>query len=115
MTDDKLTQQIIGCAYTVHNRLGPGFLEKVYENALRIELEKSGLTVKQQEPISVFYDGQVVGEYYADLFMDNRLIIQLKAVRAVADEREPKIGVKTAFCIRCRFRADTIDKHEKNL
>jgi len=54
MTDDELTQQIIGCAYTVHNRLGPGFLERVYENALRIELEKSGLTVKQQEPISVF-------------------------------------------------------------
>ena len=55
MTDDELTQTIIGCAYTVHNKLGPGFLEKVYENALRIELEKVGLRVKQQEPINVTY------------------------------------------------------------
>ena len=52
MKDDDLTQKIIGCAYTVHNSLGPGFLEKVYENALRIELEKLGLEVKQQEPIN---------------------------------------------------------------
>jgi GxxExxY protein len=67
MEDDDLTKKIIGCAYTVHNKLGPGFLEKVYENALRIELEKQGLKVRQQEPINVTYDGQVVGEYYADL------------------------------------------------
>jgi len=53
MTDDDLTQKIIGCAYTVHNTLGPGFLEKVYENALRIELEKQGFRVRQQEPIQV--------------------------------------------------------------
>ena len=64
MKDDDLTQKIIGCAYKVHNTLGSGFLEKVYENALRIELEKQGLRVRQQEPISVTYDGHVVGEYY---------------------------------------------------
>ena len=57
MTDDELTQKIIGCAYKVHNTLGCGFLEKVYENALRIELEKLGLSVRQQEPINVLYDG----------------------------------------------------------
>ena len=61
MTDDQLTKAIIGCAYKVHNKLGPGFLEKVYENALRIELEKAGFRVKQQEPINVVYDGQIVG------------------------------------------------------
>ena len=61
MKDDDLTQKIIGCAYKVHNTLGPGFLEKVYENALRIELEKQGLGVRQQELINVTYDGQVVG------------------------------------------------------
>ena len=71
MKDDDLTQKIIGCAYKVHNTLGPGFLEKVYENALRIELEKLGLKVKQQEPINVTYDCQVVGEYYADLWIDD--------------------------------------------
>ena len=67
MNEDDLTQKIIGCAYKVHNALGPGFLEKVHENALRIELERLGLSVKQQEPINVSYEGQVVGEYYADL------------------------------------------------
>jgi GxxExxY protein len=77
--DDDLTHKIIGCAYKVHNALGSGFLEKVYENALRIELEKLGLRVKQQEPISVNYEGQVVGEYYADLWVDECVVIELKA------------------------------------
>jgi len=67
MKDDSLTKTIIGCAFKVHNALGAGFLEKVYENALRIELLEQGLQVKQQEPIQVYYKGQVVGSYYADL------------------------------------------------
>ena len=75
MKDDELTQKIIGCAYKVHNTLGPGFLEKVYENALRIELEGLGLMVKQQEPIKVMYAGQVVGEYYAELWVDEQVVI----------------------------------------
>lgn len=91
MTDDDLTRRIIGCAYTVHNTLGPGFLEKVYENALRIELEKQGLTVKQQEPINVTYDGQVVGEYYADLWVAGRILIELKAVQTLVKEHEVKL------------------------
>src|SRR6266699_3727162 len=82
MKDDDLTQKIIGCAYKVHNALGPGFLEKVYENSLRIELERLGLEVKQQEPINVTYDGQVVGEYYADLWVDGRVVIELKAAQS---------------------------------
>ena len=91
MTDDDLTQKIIGCAYKVHNTLGPGFLEKVYENALRIELEKLGLRVKQQEPISVEYEGQVVGEYYADLWVDERVVVELKAAQALAKEHEVQL------------------------
>ena len=91
MTDDELTQRIIGCAYTVHNKIGPGFLEKVYENSLRIELEKAGLRVKQQEPINVLYDGQVVGEYYADLWVDERVIVELKAALALAKEHEVQL------------------------
>jgi hypothetical protein len=67
MKEDDLTRVIIGCAYKVHNAMGSGFLEKVYENALRFELEKLGLNVKQREPINVVYEGQVVGEYFADL------------------------------------------------
>ena len=63
MVDDTLTHKIIGYAYKVHKALGPGFLEKIYENALRIELEKAGICVRQQQPIKVCYDGQVVGDY----------------------------------------------------
>jgi len=91
MKDDDLTQKIIGCAYKVHNTLGPGFLEKVYENALRIELEKLGMTIKQQEPIDVTYDGQVVGEYFADLWVEGRVIIELKAVQAIVKKHEVQL------------------------
>ena len=91
MTDDDLTHKIIGCAYKVHNSLGPGFLEKVYENALRIELEKLGLRVKQQEPISVKYEGQEGGEYYADLWVDERVVIELKAAQTLVKEHEVQL------------------------
>ncbi len=91
MKDDDFTQKIIGCAYKIHNALGPGFLEKVYENALRIELEKLGLNIKQQEPISVRYEGQVVGEYYADLWVDGRLVIELKAVQNLTQRHEVQL------------------------
>lgn len=91
MIDDELTRRIIGCAYKVHNALGPGFLEKVYENSLRIELEKLGLKVKQQEPINVMYDGHVVGEYYADLWVDDCLVIELKACRGLVKENEVQL------------------------
>lgn len=91
MEDEALTKQIIGLAYKVHNTLGMGFLEKVYENALKIELEKAGLAVKQQEPINVYYEGQMVGEYYADLWVDNRVIIELKAVRTLDKVHEVQL------------------------
>lgn len=83
MKDEDLTHKIIGCAYKVHNALGPGFLEKVYENALRIELEKLQLRIKQQEPLDVFYDGRVMGRYYVDLWVDDRVIIELKACETI--------------------------------
>ena len=91
MEDDDLTQKIIGCAYKVHNTLGPGFLEKVYENALRIELEKLGLVVKQQESINVTYDGQVVGEYQADLWVDERVVVELKAAQTLVKQHEVQL------------------------
>lgn len=88
MKDDLLTEKIIGCSYTVHNLLGPGFLEKVYENALKIELEAGGLEVKQQEPITVYYRGQIVGEYYADLLVENKVLIELKAIQNLHRDNE---------------------------
>jgi len=89
--DDELTHKIIGCAYKVHNTLGQGFLEKVYENALRIELVKHGLRVKQQEPICVSYDGQVVGKYFADLWVEDSVIVELKAAQTISKEHEVKL------------------------
>ena len=102
MKHDDLTQKIIGCAYKVHNTLGPGFLEKVYENALRIELEKQGLRVKQQEPIGVNYEGQVVGEYYADLWVDECVVIELKAAQTLVKQHEVQlVNYLTATGIDC--------------
>ena len=106
MTDDELTEIIIGCAYQVHNSLGAGFLEKVYENALCIELTKRGLVVRQQEPIKVLYKGQVVGDYFADLWVENRIIVELKAVQALTREHEVQLvnyltatGIETGLLI----------------
>jgi len=82
---DELSELVIGRAYTVLNSLGPGFAEKVYENALVHELRKSGLRVEQQVPLTVRYDGFVVGEYVADIRVEGRLIIELKASKAIDD------------------------------
>ena len=91
MEDDDLTRTIIGCAFKVHNALGTGFLEKVYENALRIELDKSGFRIKQQEPIDVLYEGQVVGDYFADLWINDLIIVEVKAVQTLAKEHEVQL------------------------
>ena len=80
-----LSKQIIGCALTVHEALGPGFLEKLYENALLHELRKSGLAVSQQHPMAVRYDGIVIGEYAVDLLVENIVLVELKAVTALND------------------------------
>jgi GxxExxY protein len=82
---NQLTEKIIACAYTVSNTLGSGFLEKVYENALAHELRKSGLVVEQQRPIQVRYDGVVVGDYYADLLVEDQVVIELKTVESFTD------------------------------
>ena len=80
---NEITEVVIGAAYKVSNTLGSGFLEKVYENALAIEIRKSGLQVVQQQPIYVKYEGAVVGEFIADLLVQNEILIELKAVRAL--------------------------------
>jgi GxxExxY protein len=77
-----ITERIIGCAYTVSNVLGAGFLEKVYENALAHELHKAGLQAEQQKPVHVLYDGIVVGDYFADIVVEESVIVELKAAKA---------------------------------
>lgn len=91
MNINELTEKVIGCAYVVHNALGAGFLEKVYENALGLELAAAGLGVRQQHPIPVRYRGEVVGDFYADLMVENRLVVELKAVHNVAKEHEVQL------------------------
>ena len=76
-----ITGEVINAAHTVHNKLGYGFLEKVYHNALVIELRRRNLFVEPQKPIRVEYDGEVVGEYFADIIIDNKVIIEVKAVQ----------------------------------
>jgi GxxExxY protein len=80
-----ITEKIIGCSYTVSNALGCGFLEKVYENSLAHELKKAGLKVLQQYPIKVFYDNVLVGEYIADLFVENLVIVEIEANKGLEE------------------------------
>ena len=80
-----MTEKVIGCAYTVSNVLGCGFLEKVYENALAHELRKAGLRVRQQHGITVNYDGVAVGDYAADLLVEDVLVVELKATKSLDD------------------------------
>lgn len=78
-----LTGAIIGCAFRVMNTLGAGFLERVYENALVLESSKSGLAVAQQISVSVYYEGVVVGTYVIDLLVEDTVLVELKAVKAL--------------------------------
>ena len=82
---NEVAQKVIGAAFKVSNTLGCGFLEKVYENALAHELRKNGLRVVQQHPVPVWYDGALVGDFYADLLVDEEVLIELKAVDACGD------------------------------
>ncbi|NCU26678.1 GxxExxY protein [Candidatus Nomurabacteria bacterium] len=81
-----LTEGIIRCYYLVYNQLRYGFLEKVYENALKHELEKNGYVVEAQKRIDVFYDGIRVGEYFADMVVNDKVIIELKAAESLCDD-----------------------------
>ena len=81
-----ITQRIIGCAYSVSNTLGIGFVEKVYENALAHALRKQGLQVAQQHPIIVTFDGALVGEFCADLLVENTVLVELKAVSTLVND-----------------------------
>ena len=86
-----LSQKIISCAYNVHNELGQGFLEKVYKNALAIELEEAGIEHKVETPLKVLYHGRIVGEYFADLIVDNKIVVEVKAVTKINPVHEVQL------------------------
>lgn len=88
---NEITDKIIKAFYQVYNTLGYGFLEKVYENALIIELRKLGLSVIAQHPIRVYYDNAVVGEYFADILVENTVIVEIKAAKTIIIEHEAQL------------------------
>jgi len=87
----ELTDKIIKIFYRVYNKLGYGFLEKIYEHAMMIEFRKEGIPVVAQAPIKVFYEEECIGEYYADLLVHDRVIVEIKAIRQFADENEAQL------------------------
>lgn len=87
----EVTDKIIACAYDVHNKLGFGFSEKVYENAMMIKLSQKQLPSIQQAPINVHFEDQLVGEYFADIFVDSKIIVELKAVSVLSKTHEAQL------------------------
>ncbi len=87
----ELTEKIIKAAQNVHNKLGYGFLEKVYHNAMVLELRKTGLETVSEKAITVYYDGQVVGEYSADIVVADKVILEIKAVQTVNTAHEAQL------------------------
>ncbi len=87
----ELTGKIIKAFYNVYNELGHGFLEKVYERSMLIELKAVGLACEAQVPINVYYEGEKVGEYYADILVEEKVILELKAAEAICDEHEAQL------------------------
>ena len=88
---NKISEKIIGCAFTVSNTLGSGFLEKVYQNALVIELLNEGFEVEKEKAITIFYQGKVVGEYFADILVNQQIIIETKAVQSLNEIHQAQL------------------------
>ena len=86
-----VTERIIGAFYQVYNALGYGFLEKVYQNAMELELKARGLSAVPQAPLKVFYNGVVVGDYFADFLVENCVIVELKAAEAIIEEHHAQL------------------------
>ena len=91
MKYEHITERIIKSFYNVYNTLGYGFLEKVYENALIIDLSKAGLICENQVPIEVFYQNETIGRYFADILVENKIIIELKAIKHLTKQDEAQL------------------------
>jgi len=90
-SSNDLTEQVLKAFYKVYNTLGYGFLEKVYVNALVLELKKMSIIAATQHPIQVNYDGSIVGEYYADLLINNSILVEVKASKSLTLENEAQL------------------------
>jgi GxxExxY protein len=113
-----ITQKIIGAAYQVYRQLGFGFLEKVYKKALIVELVKDGLKVEEEKPLEVYYDDQIISEFYIDLFVENSIIVELKSVRELAKEHEAQLvnylkGLRSDVGLLINFGPSRVDVKRK--
>ncbi len=120
----ELTDAVICCYYAVYNALGYGFLEKVYLNSLIHELTKRSISAFSQYPIPVYYDKKIVGEYFADVVVENSLIVEIKAVRNILLEHEAQllnylkamdieVGLLLNFGPKPEFRRKAFDNSRK--
>jgi len=91
MEYEELTHKIIGCAYKVFNTLGYGFLESVYKKAMLIELTKNNLKVEAEKPLKVYYDNQIVGDFYIDLYIEDKVVVELKSVETLVKQHEVQL------------------------
>ncbi|MDP8240529.1 MAG: GxxExxY protein [Candidatus Hatepunaea meridiana] len=91
MQYEEITEKIIGCAYRVYNTMGYGYLESVYENCMLIELRKEKIIAESQKPIAVHYKGEIVGNFIADIVVENKIIIELKSIRQLAKTHEVQL------------------------
>ena len=91
MIHQELSNKVIKAYYNVYNSLGYGFLEKVYENAFKFELESMGINVEQQKNIKVYYKEKMVGDYFADLIVEQCIILELKATESICEEHEAQL------------------------
>ena len=91
MEHRELTEKIIGCAYCVYNKMGFGFLESVYEKCMLIELHEAELNAESQKPITVYYENEIVGEFVADILVNDKIILELKSVRRIIEAHEVQL------------------------
>jgi GxxExxY protein len=111
---DSITEQVIGAAYEVSNVLGVGFLEKVYENAMAVEIRKRGLSVIQQQMINVCYGSVVVGQYVTDMVVENLVLVEVKAVKCLDDVHRAQClnylkATGMAVCLLINFGSPKVD------
>jgi GxxExxY protein len=118
MEQEELTHKIIGSAYKVYKQLGFGFLESVYKRAMMIELNNEGLKTDAEKPLSVYYYDQVVGEFFVDLFIEDQIVVELKAIQNLAKEHEIQLvnylnGLKKEIGLLINFGPSGVDVKRK--
>jgi len=118
MEKEDITHKIIGAAYKVFNTLGFGFLESVYKKGMVIELTKSTLKVEEEKPLKVYYDNQVVGDFYIDLLVEDEIVIELKSVENLIKAHEVQVvnylnGLKKEIGLLINFGPTGVDVKRK--